>query len=633
MDATEGQCGVDTRPGVSRFCTSLSSVAKIGRSLSRSYSNRMVGVTMLKALGFQNYRCFQEHEVSLQPKTVIVGENNAGKSTVIEGFRLVAIISERYDNLNFRAVPNWLEIPLRERGVAPSLAGLELSWENLFHHYRDPPAQVYARFATGQRVTIHLGPDGAIHAVLTNPDGSPIRSKGKAKAVALPRVSVLPQIAPLARSEEIRRASYIRRSLSSHLAPLHFRNQLNLLYDQYFDRFRDLVETSWHGVQIVELTGRGKLPGEELALLVRDGDFVAEVAWMGHGLQMWLQTMWFIARTSSHQTVVLDEPDVYMHPDLQRKLFRMIYDQYDQVIVATHSTEILAEAEADNVLILDKRQQRSKVATALPAVQSILNQIGSAQNLQLTRLWTSKRLLLLEGNDLKLLKRFHELAVVQPAEALDAIPNMSIGGWSGWPYAVGSAMLLQNAAGEAITVYCLLDSDYHTPEEQEERLADAEAKGVNLHIWQRKEIENYLLVPETIQRVIAQRVRSGTSPPSVEDVVVAMESEAEKLKDDTFDAFANEGLLRNRAGGIRQANRRARSFVNQSWKDSASRLSIVSGKAMLSGLSAWSKRKYGVSFAPYTVAAELRAEELADEALGVIRRIDSLGELPWSVDG
>ena len=587
---------------------------------------------MLTQLRFQNYRCFSRHEVSLQRQTVIVGKNNAGKSTVIEGFRLVAIITERYEHLNFRRVPSWLEIPAREKGVAPSLAGLELNWENLFHHYGDPPAQVEARFSTGHRATIYLGPDGGVHAVLRHPSGSSITTKAKVRAAQLPRVSILPQIGPLARQETILTPNYVRRSLSSYLAPLHFRNQLNLLYDQFFGSFKELVETTWPGVQIVELSGRGELPGSdtELGLFVRDGDFVAEVAWMGHGLQMWLQTMWFIARTSSRNTVVLDEPDVYMHPDLQRKLFRLIRDRYQQVIVATHSTEILAEAEVDNVLILDKQRINSTFATTLPAVQRVLNQIGSAQNIQLTRLWTARKLLLVEGADVRLLKRFHELAVTDPVEPLDAIPSMSIGGWSGWPYAVGSAMLLRNAADEAIKIYCLLDSDYHTPEEREERLADARAKGVDLHIWQRKEVENYLLVPETVQRVIARGVRPGIDPPSTAEVVTAMDIVAEKLKDRTFDAFANERWLRNRAGGVSEANKQARSFLNRAWKTIDGRLSVVPGKAMLSALSAWSQDVYQVSFGPHSIAAELRREELADEVLGTVTQIDSAGTLPWS---
>lgn len=87
-------------------------------------------------------------------------------------------------------------------------------------------------------------------------------------------------------------------------------------------------------MQVLELQGQGGLPEDDLLLLVCDGEFAAEAAWMGHGLQMWLQTMWFLRRTSSQDIVVLDEPDVYMHPDLQRRLLRLLRGRYAQSVIA-----------------------------------------------------------------------------------------------------------------------------------------------------------------------------------------------------------------------------------------------------------------------------------------------------------
>ena len=120
--------------------------------------------------------------------------------------------------------------------------------------------------------------------------------------------------------------------------------------DTHFAEFKALAEETWHGLSIETITEAVTKEGTLLSLPVRDGDFVAEVGWMGHGLQMWLQTIWFLARTSTDSTVVLDEPDVYMHPDLQRKLFRLTRGRFRQCIVATHSVEIMAEADPGNIL-------------------------------------------------------------------------------------------------------------------------------------------------------------------------------------------------------------------------------------------------------------------------------------------
>ncbi len=199
---------------------------------------------MLKSMEFRNYRGFSEHLLPYHPETVIVGRNNAGKSTVIEGLRLVSIVTERYQNLNFKNVPEWLDIPMVNKGVQPNLSGLSMRWENLFHQYQDPPALVQAVFDDGYELTIYLGPDGSVHAVIQDPDGRPVRTKGEAQALDLPRVSVLPQVTPLAQEETVLGANYVRSNMSSYLAPLHFRNQLNLYYEEYFADFRDLVEST-----------------------------------------------------------------------------------------------------------------------------------------------------------------------------------------------------------------------------------------------------------------------------------------------------------------------------------------------------------------------------------------------------
>ena len=90
--------------------------------------------------------------------------------------------------------------------------------------------------------------------------------------------------------------------------------------------------------------------GQILSFIIRIDSFSAEIAWMGHGLQMWLQTMWFISQCPNNAIVVLDEPDVYMHADLQRKLLRLVNPMFSQLIVATHSLEIIEEVTPDCII-------------------------------------------------------------------------------------------------------------------------------------------------------------------------------------------------------------------------------------------------------------------------------------------
>lgn len=568
---------------------------------------------MLVNIEFRNYRGFSQHTLPLKPETIIVGRNNAGKSTVIEGFRLASIVTERYKNLSFKDVPEWLEIPIINRGVQPSLTSLNLSWENIFHRYQDLPASIIVTFGDEYEMTIYLGKDH---------NGYPIRTKSQAQALDLPRISVLPQVAPLTREETYLDDNYVRRNMSSYLASLHFRNQLRLYYEEYFADFKTLVESTWSDVQIRDLEGRDGYPDEELMLLVRDGDFVAEAGWMGHGLQMWLQTMWFLARTSGDNTVVLDEPDVYMHQDLQRRLLRLLRGRHKQLIVATHSTEILSEAEPSAILILDRNRRSSIFTTALPAVQRVLEEMGSVQNIQLTKLWNARRLILVEGKDIKLLRRFQDLLFPGSPEPIDGLPHMPIGGWSGWPYAVGSAKFMKNAMGEKIIPYCILDSDYYPEEIVQRRYREAVDKNVQLHIWRRKEIENYLIVPEAVERVIHAQADEFTDTPTSQEIRDAIDQITEDLKDATIDALSEEIHSLDRRAAVSETNKQARIRVEESWGNRTGRLSIVSGKNILSKLSFWSQENFKVSFGVATLAGEIRADELADEVVEVMHAIE-----------
>lgn len=586
------------------------------------------GLRLLEEITFNNYRCFGEHRLPLKNQTIIVGRNNAGKSTIIEGFRLVSTFCERYPNLNFQQVPDWLSLPLVERGMRADLAGLSLSWENLFHRYSDPPASVLALFSNGTTLKVHLGSEGNVHAVVKDADGRTVRNKRDARDAPLSRVRVLPQVAPLVRDEVILRDDYVRGNLSSYLAPQHFRNQLRIYYDEYFDQFKTLVESSWPKLQILELQGRTGIPGDSLGLLIRDDDFVAEIGWMGHGLQMWLQAMWFVTRTPDQATVVLDEPDVYMHPDLQRKLIRFLRGRFSQVIVATHSTEVLAEAEATDILVIDRDRQRSRFTTDLPAVQQLVTEIGSVQNIALTRLWSARRLLLVEGEDLQFLKRFHELVCPDTETPLDTLPSMAIEGWSGWPYAVGSAMLLRNAVDEEITKYCFLDRDFHTPDQIQEREDKASRKNVQLHIWSKKEIENFLVKPELIHRVIVNRTPLEIDPPTQEDVEAQIRQICEDLYNDTIDNFAQEFLNDDRGRGVQKANRAARNLVDSVWDTEQERISVVSGKRLISAISQWAQQNFQASFGVGALLIELRADEIDSEIWDVLRAVDRGEDLP-----
>src|SRR5208282_3380159 len=96
----------------------------------------------------QNFRCFEDHTVLFESSTVVVGKNNAGKSSLIEALRLVAAVVNRR-SATFVHVPSWLELPRFQLGIAPRISHLGLNLNAVFHRYSDPPATITASFREG----------------------------------------------------------------------------------------------------------------------------------------------------------------------------------------------------------------------------------------------------------------------------------------------------------------------------------------------------------------------------------------------------------------------------------------------------------------------------------------------------
>src|SRR5690606_28610528 len=111
---------------------------------------------MLRQLKLANFRGFRTHTLPFRHLAIVVGKNNAGKSTIVEALRLIAVVTARYRNLPYKYPPSWTGLPRRSVGVSPSLKGLGLSFASLFHRYADPPAFVTAEFADGSEVVLYI---------------------------------------------------------------------------------------------------------------------------------------------------------------------------------------------------------------------------------------------------------------------------------------------------------------------------------------------------------------------------------------------------------------------------------------------------------------------------------------------
>jgi predicted ATPase len=312
---------------------------------------------MLNSLQLKNFKGFQNHRIEFRQFSVVVGKNNAGKSSAFEALRILSNVISKFPTGRFIHRPSWIE----GDGIGISLPADDQQGnpETLFFRYQPPPATIHAEFSNGTGVEIFIGTGGAMFAEAITPKMRLVDSRTRAVECEFPPIAVLPQIRPLEDYERVLRGDYVRKCIDTHLSSRHFRNQIRFL-KEHFESFRDLFQQTWHGIRISEFIAHDAQYEDELALMLSDDGFVAEAANFGHGMQMWLQISWFLARTPSESVITLDEPDVYMHSEQKAKLVSLLRNRFRQCILSTHSEQIIKECDESEILRIHRNLTVSK---------------------------------------------------------------------------------------------------------------------------------------------------------------------------------------------------------------------------------------------------------------------------------
>ena len=155
---------------------------------------------MIKKLIVKNFRCFDNTTIYFQEKSILVGRNNAGKSTLIEALKIIASVVRKYKNLQFVRPPEWVPNET-DNGVSPNMDNQSISNKSIFNFYGESPAIVEAVFSNGCSIRAYIGEGLSVFALIINKNGVPARNTREARQIEFPPVEVLPQISALLEKE------------------------------------------------------------------------------------------------------------------------------------------------------------------------------------------------------------------------------------------------------------------------------------------------------------------------------------------------------------------------------------------------------------------------------------------------
>ena len=132
---------------------------------------------------------------------------------------------------------------------------------------------------------------------------------------------------------------------------------------------------------------------ERLHMFCPEERIPREIFWAGFGFQVWCQMLTHLVQSSEKALFMIDEPDIYLHADLQRQLLDLLRNLGPDIMIATHSTEIITEAEVDDIVLINKKHRNARRIKHPSELVEIFALLGSNLNPVLTQLAKSRRAL------------------------------------------------------------------------------------------------------------------------------------------------------------------------------------------------------------------------------------------------
>lgn len=572
---------------------------------------------MINSIRFTNFKALEDFTIHLKDFNVLTGPNNNGKSTILDGLRVLQgayRFASRYN-------PKLIKSPFggTHYGYEIPEASIPIILENVQTNFNiEEPSVLTFKLNQGKTITLYFHNEHPTCLFFDTPNRTPLTAKSFRKEFPL-NISIVPTLGPFEIEEELLDPDYVRKWYGSRRSPRMFRSYW-FYNSENFSEFKTQVEKTWKGMSI-SFPERRSTFSKEIVMFCEEERMPREICWAGFGFQIWLQLLTHIINSKGSNLIVVDEPEIYLHPDLQHKILDLLKNTNANVILATHSVEIINSVEPSDVLLIDKRNKLSKRISDLEGLQTISNILGSGQNIQLTRLARGKKILFVEGQDAKLLNRAAKLCKLDDLFTSGEITVIAIEGFTQHDKIIHTNWAFSKVLGESLKIAVLLDRDYRTDEEislVKEKLTKEIAL---IHILLRKEIENYFIIPEAIKKAVLARLPEGAKEINVENLILEVVND---LKEDTktqlvaHKAKSNQKFAKDISTIIKEASLE----FEREWKDISFRFCKVGGKAFFALLNHKLLERYKISITMTQITSHMKPEDVCEDLQIFLKELD-----------
>ena len=170
---------------------------------------------------FRHFKAFDVFALHLRQFNILVGPNNAGKSTILTAFRILAAAMRKAYARN----PELVRGPIGHTyGYKVDLSGVSVGSENIFHDYDDSEPALISFKLSNKNELILFFPERDACYLIANSQRKAVRSTSTFRSEFNCRIGFVPILGPVDDNEQLYEKEAARLALFNYRAARNFRN-------------------------------------------------------------------------------------------------------------------------------------------------------------------------------------------------------------------------------------------------------------------------------------------------------------------------------------------------------------------------------------------------------------------------
>lgn len=333
---------------------------------------------MIQEITLNRFKKFKEYTVQLKPFSVLTGKNGCGKSTILKAINLMMCTLHENEMITFKGG----HAVVRNKGVGSvDMPGIQISdFRDLYYGKisRQGKQVVVDESKIGASIVLKDKDENVYKMLITSIFGG-FNMKCYSKEEELKNMPRLQIHTPLyisgftgIQTREEKVFPIVMQNQMTEGVPSSLTRNLilglrKMKYDRY-QEFKKLMEQEFlFQMDRIECNENREIYikasffrdcGNGLVSMDFDNAGDGEL----HILQM--ISAIYLACPDQCKVVLIDNPEAYLHPEFQRKLIRVLKklqrEMKIQIILATHSQEMIDEVEKDEVIVIDEEGKNTK---------------------------------------------------------------------------------------------------------------------------------------------------------------------------------------------------------------------------------------------------------------------------------